>query len=237
MRARNLFLKLAHINSLRRGIKDMKRDLTGKIFGRLTVVEKAGKNKYNEFLWKCECECGNIIIKPTSYLKNSVHPSCGCWGKEIRSELMKDRNSIHNNSKTRLYKEWKSMKDRCYRKNHIYYNYYGEKGIQVCQEWRDNFEQFKDWALNNGYQDDLTIDRIDNDKDYCPENCRWVTQKEQANNRTNNIYAYYQGKLLPLIKIIEITNKPYSTVYSYYKRRNELYGKKHRPLPKYEMEK
>lgn len=221
---------------MRLGTDIMKKDLTNKTFGRLFVIRKIGKDKSRQFLWECKCECGNLVVKSTNYLKNSVHPSCGCWGKEIKRDLMKNKNKTHNYSKTRLYKEWKSMKDRCYRTTHPYYNYYGEKGIQVCEEWKNNFENFKEWSLNNGYQDNLTIDRIDNDKDYCPDNCRWATQKEQANNRTNNIYAYYQGKLLSLIEIVEITNKPYSTIYSYYRRRNELYGKKYRPLPDYKKE-
>ena len=218
------------------GIKIMKKDLTGTVFGKLIVIKKVGKNKLRQNLWECKCECGKSVIKTTNYLKNSVHPSCGCWGREIKRELMINRNKTHNHSKTRLYKEWKAIKDKCYRITHLYYCYYGGKGIKVWEAWKDNFENFKEWALNNGYQDDLTIDRIDVNGDYCPENCRWVTPKEQANNRTNNVYAYYQGQLLPLIEIAKITNKPYSTIYSYYRKRNELYGKKYLSLTEYEME-
>lgn len=214
----------------------MKKDLTGTVFGKLTVIKKVEKNKLRQNLWECKCECGKSVIKTTNYLKNSVHPSCGCWGREIKRELMINRNKTHNYSKTRLYKEWKTIKDRCYRITHLYYCYYEGKGIKVCEAWKDNFENFKEWALNNGYQDDLTIDRIDVNGDYCPENCRWVTHKEQANNRTNNVYAYYQGQLLPLIEIAKITNKPYSTIYSYHRKRNELYGKKYLSLTEYEVE-
>ena len=189
------------------------KDITGQTFGRLTALYRVGKNKQNNAVWHCKCQCGNETDVSLPALQNGKSLSCGC----LKKEKLIERNTKHGLTKTRIYKEWKAIKDRCYRPTHEYYEYYGGKGIQVCEEWKNNFDNFYGWAINNGYQDDLTIDRKDNTKNYCPENCRWVTSKEQANNRTNNVVVNYNGMWLSVNEVASILGKSYGYVYQHYR--------------------
>ena len=154
-------------------------DLTGQRFGRLTVEKRAGTSQNGNVLWACKCDCGNITVVKGYSLKNSITRSCGC----LIAESTKDRNTTHGLRKTRLYRIWANMKDRCLNSNAPGYLYYGGRGITICDEWKNDFLQFYDWAMANGYADDLSIDRIDNDKGYNPDNCRWATHSEQMRNR------------------------------------------------------
>lgn len=121
--------------------------------------------------------------------------------------------SYENGKRTRLGRIWNNMKKRCNNERHESYKYYGEKGIKVCEEWSKNFDSFKHWAENNGYDDSLTIDRIDNSKDYCPENCRWATPKEQGNNRIDNHLIYFNGQEMTLTQWSEILGMDFRTLY------------------------
>lgn len=154
----------------------MWRDLKGKRFGRLTAVEYAGKSK-----WLCKCDCGNEVFVLASNLReDKPHTtSCGCYQKEIARKTR----TTHGLSHTRLHALWMSMNHRCYLSSDSNFYKYGARGITVCDEWRNNFQAFYDWAMSNGYRDDLTIDRINNDGNYEPSNCRWTTNIVQANNR------------------------------------------------------
>lgn len=188
-------------------------DITNHRFGRWTALYRKGVNEKNCSIWHCRCDCGNEKDISITILRNGKSKSCGCLKKDSCCE----RNKTHGMANTRIYKEWKNIKDRCYRKNNPYYKYYGEKGIEVCEEWLNSFENFYNWAINSGYNDTLTIDRIDNAKNYSPENCRWSTRKEQANNRTNNIEVYYNDQWLSVNEVAKILNKTYGYVYQHYR--------------------
>jgi len=191
-------------------------DLTGQRFGRLTVIERAedhiqptGKH---ETKWRCVCDCGNITVAYGGSLRNGGTKSCGCLQREIVSQRHK-RHKRHGDSKTRLYNTWNHMLYRCYNPKHKNYHRYGGRGITVCEEWK-KYENFRDWAMANGYQEDLSIDRVDVNGSYCPENCRWVTQKEQTRNRSSNCIITLNGESKILIEWCELYGMNYGTVSS-----------------------
>ena len=177
-------------------------DLTGKKYNMLTVVSM---QQSNPVIWKCLCDCGNYTYVRTSNLKQGKVKSCGC--------LHKRGNPIHNQSKTRLYAIRAKMIRRCYIENEPAYHNYGERGIKMCIEWKNSIESFIKWAYENGYSDGLTIDRIDNDGDYCPENCRWVDYKQQSNNRRSNRMYTYNGKTQNLKQWCEEFGLPYPRIH------------------------
>lgn len=189
-------------------------DLTGRQFGRLTVIEEAGRDKFKRTMWRCKCECGNEVTVPYARLAYGQTRSCGC----LKMDLLVKRSTTHGDSRkdkeARLYKIYKGMMSRCYSKTDYHYERWGGRGIKVCEEWKGNYEAFKEWALSHGYADDLTIERIDNDGDYCPENCKWITHKEQARNKRNNHYLTYNGQTKCLGEWCEIYGIPRTTLWN-----------------------
>lgn len=180
------------------------KDITGQKFGKWTVLEHKEKRGQAHY-WLCKCECGNTAIVRGGSLAQGTSKSCGCVGRQKTIE----RSTKHGGYGTRLYRIWDDMKARCYNHNSISYPNYGAKGITVCEEWK-NFKTFMDWALANGYNDKLTLDRIDYNKGYTADNCRWITMMEQSNNKSNNHYITYNGETLTMVQWARKLNISYN---------------------------
>ena len=159
-------------------------DMSGEVYGRLTVVKPYDKTKDGKIRWLCQCECGNTALVTRRELKCGKTRSCGCYKREKMTK--------HGMFNTRLYRIYIGMKARCYNINATGYKNYGGRGIKICSEW-NNFENFYKWAMENGYSDNLTIDRLDVNGNYDPSNCRWATVKEQANNTRRNTMITIKG--------------------------------------------
>lgn len=196
-------------------------DLTGNTFGRLHVESRAPNavrsNGKTRTMWNCKCDCGNTCIVDSYTLTHGKQISCGCFKKAQMSKLSK----THGMTNTRLYNVWSGIKSRCYNHNTYEYRFYGQRGIEMCDEWRNSFEAFYEWAHNNGYSEDAprgrcTIDRVDSNGNYCPENCRFVTQLEQANNLRSNHRVEYNGETHTIAEWSRITG------ISQYKIRNRI---------------
>lgn len=187
-------------------------DITGQTFGHWTVIRKDDphpgcRNSY----WICRCVCGTERSVNRSTLVNGRSSSCGC----VPSDKRKGINMTHGMSRTRLFHEWTSMRRRCSNPNGKCAKNYCLKGITVCEEW-NKFELFRDWAFANGYSDSMTIDRIDNDKGYSPDNCRWVPFANQARNKTNNRIVEYNGEKWCLRTLCTHLGFPYKTAHRRY---------------------
>lgn len=194
------------------------KDLTGQRFGKLTVIEYKGSNKGTGSLWLCKCDCGNEKIITSRNLLNKTCKSCGCYSKDNPAHI------THNLYHTRLHNIWIGMKSRCYNKNNKRYKNYGGRGIKVCGEWQE-FKPFYEWAIINGYnktmgRGECTIDRIDINGDYSPNNCQFINIKEQQRHKTNTRYVNYKGKLYCLGELAEILNLNYKYLWQKLKRNN-----------------
>lgn len=183
-------------------------DLTGKRFGRLTVI-KRGENVVNRPGWICKCDCGKTILVAGGHLRDGHTQSCGC---RQRDSVIK-KNTVHSMSNTRLYNTWNNMKDRCFNPNSTFYSDYGGRGIKVCDEWMYVFQTFYDWAISHGYHEGLTIERVDVNGDYCPENCTWIPFELQARNKRNTLYVDFNGRKVTLMELSEISGMKYSFLY------------------------
>lgn len=170
------------------------KDMTGMRFGRLTVLYPNGKDSKGYIIWHCRCDCGNECDVVGRYLRAGGTTSCGCYHREQHRKAV----STHRESKTRLYRVYRTMLGRCQNPNAHEYENYGGRGITVCEEWQ-SYERFRDWAIANGYDPNAkhgkcTLDRIDTNKGYSPDNCRWVPMKTQERNRRNNVNLTFNGE-------------------------------------------
>lgn len=191
-------------------------DLTGQKFGRLTVIGLDESKNTRKTYWICQCECGGIKSARSDSLLSGANKSCGCMKKE--QDKINLGRTTHGQEGTRLYRVWQNMKDRCSNTNNSRYYRYGGRGIKVCDEWDNSFVPFYEWAINNGYAEELTLDRIDNDGNYEPSNCRWTTIQEQCNNRSSNIKITIGNATKTLLQWCEIFEVDYRTVISRYHR-------------------
>lgn len=187
----------------------------GQRFGKLTVISYVGKtDDGKDDVLKCQCDCGEEITARLKILKQKGVTQC----KLCRYKNTVNHFQTHGLSNTRIYDLWQGIKNRCYKHSAQSYARYGARGITMCDEWKNDFTAFYKWAMLNGYSDELEIDRIDNDGNYCPDNCRWATHKEQANNRRTNVFITYQDKTLTLQQWAEEKGINESTLYSRIKR-------------------
>lgn len=201
-------------------------DLTGKRFGRLTVLERKSVEfnyltgtTHRKIIYHCKCDCGNYTTVDSSHLLCGDTTSCGCYHKELLSK----RVTTHGSSKTRLYRIWASMIDRCNpnRKSKNSKNY-SERGISVCDDWK-KFENFQEWALKSGYNETLTIERKNVNGNYCPENCTWISKPEQTRNTRRNIFITINGQTKILKQWVNLMGWPYGRYSARYERNRPIF--------------
>lgn len=188
---------------------NIKKDITGKRFGKVVVLKDTGKKQNRNRVWLCKCDCGYIWEVSMANLTDGGIKSC--------KNCVDYSHPTHHGTGTRLHRIWLAMRSRCDCKTNAHYSDYGGRGISVCEEWENSFEAFRDWALSNGYQDDLTIDRIDVDGNYCPDNCRWASMKEQNRNQRSTMkIVYHDVEYQCLLFLLETLNKQddYFTIHS-----------------------
>lgn len=220
------------------------KDLTGQKFGLLTAIKPTSKKKRGCYIWLCKCDCGNEKEVSSSYLLKNSTQSCGCLMTKARIENAKKMNGFyHGHYNERLYRIYCGMIYRCTKTECKDFKYYGGKGIKVCDEWLNSYECFKEWAFANGYSDELTLDRKDSIKNYEPSNCRWVSMKEQSNNKGCNVMITHNGETHTLKQWSEILGVNYYTMHKRYKRgktpaeilkkpkRGEKHGTENEPVP------
>lgn len=174
-------------------------DMTNKRFGRLVVIKPDKKNRHGDLYWLCKCDCGNIKSINGTKLRNGWTRSCGCLQKDWASEKF----SSHKMSDSSLYRIWENMKTRCYNPKSNRFYRYGGRGIKVCDEWLD-FNNFVEWALSNGYEEGLSIERKNINQNYEPNNCCWIPLKNQTQNRSNTVWITYQNQTMCMAEFSRI---------------------------------
>lgn len=184
------------------------RDLTGQRFGRLTVIRATDQRYRRNVVNECLCNCGNTCFVMSRDLLSGHVTSCGCRQRETQTP------KTHGESGSRLHHIWCNMKYRCNTPSSKDFADYGGRGISVCAEWQTDFAAFREWALANGYQEGLSIDRIDVNGNYTPENCRWIPSSAQHSNTRSNIYAEINGERHTVAEWCRILNLPHNAVRS-----------------------
>lgn len=185
------------------------KDLTNRVFGKLSVKERVLENKNRRAMWLCFCSCGSKIIISSNGLLNGGTKSCGC----IKNEKVIERSTKHNLVRNPIYRVWQNAKNRCYNQNVKEYKNYGGRGIQMCNEWKNDFMPFYQWSIENGYKENLTIDRINNDGNYEPTNCRYATKETQSTNRRNIVFVTYKNEQKTISEWCRLLNLDFNMVY------------------------
>jgi len=188
----------------------------GMRFGKLVAICPVGKDSCGRYVWECKCDCGKITTKDSGGLLGGKTQSCGCIRRSILINRNKTQLSKHNLSNHILFRKWAGMKDRCSNSNGKEYKDYGGRGIKICDDWLDTdngFINFYNWAINNGWRDKLTLDRIDVNGNYCPENCRWITNLEQQRNQRRTVMVEFDGKKISLRELCDLKDVNCSLVY------------------------
>lgn len=187
----------------------------GQKFNRLTVIafERVRHEHSTSIRWIVRCDCGTLkSVSPYRVLSGNTK-SCGCLKSENTIAYNRVAKKKHGGRRDRLYYIWRGMKQRCFCETNKEYPTWGGRGIVVCDEWKDDYASFRDWSLNNGYADDLTIDRIDVNGNYCPQNCRWVDWKTQAANRRDTMHFVVNGEDKTLSQLSDEYGIKYTTLY------------------------
>ena len=188
-------------------------DETGKRYGRITVLRIAEKDgKRHGASWVCKCDCGKEFIARGDALREGLYKSCGCNIQKSKGQYK------HGEYATRLYSIWSDMKARCSNEHSKFYYRYGGRGITVCDEWLADYTVFRDWALSNGYADNLTIDRIDYNGNYEPSNCRWITIQQQQLNTSRNRFLECDGFRMTVKEWADRVGVKKETIYTRLKR-------------------
>ena len=185
-------------------------DLTGQRFGRLTVIERAENDRRGQVRWRCACDCGGASITYGVSLRSGDTRSCGCLAAEVTSKRSKKHGFRHHP----IYYTWRGMRERCYKETSKDYSQYGGRGINVCDGWMHDANAFITWSLAHGWAPGLSLDRVNNNGPYAPDNCRWITAKEQNRNRRDNIKVTFNGVERLVCALIEESGLPKSTVKS-----------------------
>ncbi len=186
-------------------------DIKGNRYNKLVALEFSHSHQKNAY-WKFQCDCGQVTTLAAHSVKRGDSKSCGCHRREVSRQKATIHGHAANGGQTRLYRIWAAMNRRCDLETHGAYDRYGGRGIHVCAEWANSFQAFEQWAMSSGYSDELSIDRRDNDGGYEPGNCRWVTEKVQANNRSSNRTVIYEGVEMTLASFAELIGLDPNTV-------------------------
>lgn len=176
-------------------------DISGLVCGKLLVLEFSHKSIHGRSQWRCLCECGNTTVVDKTKLISGKTKSCGC----ISLNLLKERSISHGMSNTPLHVKWKAIKARCYNPNNVSYPIYGGRGVEVCEEWKTNFNTFYAWAMENNWEKGLSIERIDVNGNYCPENCKLIPQSQQGWNKRNTLKVIFNGVPTCLGEVIKVS--------------------------------
>lgn len=200
------------------------KDITSERFGSLTALHVTGKNVSGSYIWMCKCDCGDYKEVYVTRLLNGKTAHCGC--------LTKVKNPVANE---RLFHIWQGIKTRCFNPNAKEYKDYGGRGITLFSAWINDYKAFREWAYSNGYSDELTIDRINNNSGYYPENCRWITLTEQQSNKRNNVFVNYNDEKITLAELSRRTNIGLTSLHQRYHagdRGERLWRKTYKELEK-----